>query len=79
MLGNMAAEQDLVFAIEIKTTATESTNPGDNSGITPPQTGDDSKAALWTILAVCSFAMIIFFVFYPTKEKNREYAEAKKN
>lgn len=79
MLGNMAVDEDLIFAIEIKTTATESDDPNAGSGITPPQTGDDSRLAMWSVLAVCSFAMIIFFVFCPNREKRKENAEASKN
>lgn len=78
-LGNLAVEQDLTLTIVIKTTATESNSPYDNSGITPPQTGDNSNIALWTILAVSSFAMMMFLIFYHNKEKRRYSAEAYKN
>ena len=79
MLGNLATEQDLIFTIVIKTTATESDNPYDDSGITPPQTGDNTNLALWITLAVSSFAMMIFLLFFQNKEKRRYDAEADKN
>lgn len=60
-LGNLAAEQDLVFTIVIRTTATESANPNDDGGITPPQTGDDT--VLWAVLVACSFSMILILLF----------------
>ncbi len=79
MLGNLAVDQELTFTIVIKTTATESSNPYDDSGITPPQTGDNTNLTLWIVLAVSSFAMMIFLLFYQKKEKQRDSAEADKN
>lgn len=79
MLGNLATEQDLVFTLVIKTSATESDNPYDDSGITPPQTGDNTNLALWISLAAGSFAMMMFLLFYRNKEKQCFYAEADKN
>ena len=79
MLGNLATEQDLIFTIVIKTTATESNNPYDDGGITPPQTGDNTHLALWITLAIGSFTMMLFLLFYQHKEKRRYNAEADKN
>ena len=79
MLGNLATEQDLIFTIAIKTTATESTNPYDDSGISSPQTGDNTNLTLWIVLAAGSCVMMILFLFYPNKEKRRDNAEAKTN
>jgi len=80
MLGNLAADQDLTFTIVIKTTATESSDPNDPGGITPPpQTGDNANLTLWIVLAVSSFAMMIFLLFYQNKEKRRDSAEANTN
>lgn len=79
MLGNLATEQDLTFTIVIKTTATESSDPYDDSGITPPQTGDNTNLTLWIVLAFSSFAMMMFLLFYQNKEKRRYDAEADKN
>lgn len=76
LLGDLAAEQDLTFTIVIKTLATESSDPSDSSGITPPQTGDNSQLALWMVLAVSSFIMILFFLFYQNKKERRNSAEA---
>lgn len=69
MLGNLATEQDLIFTIVIKTTATESDDPYDDGGITPPQTGDNSNLALWITLAISSFAMLVFLLFFQRKER----------
>ena len=79
MLGNLAVDQELTFTIVIKTTATESSDPYDDSGITPPQTGDNTNLTLWIVLAVSSFAMMIFLLFYQNKEKRRDSAEANTN
>jgi hypothetical protein len=79
MLGNLATEQELTFTIVIKTTATESSNPYDGSGITTPQTGDNSNLTLWFVLAVSSFMMMLFLIFCQNKEKRRSCAEADEN
>lgn len=79
LLGNLATEQELTFTIVIKTTATESSNPYDDSGITPPQTGDNSNLTLWIVLAVSSFMMMLFLIFYQNKEKWRSCVEADEN
>ena len=79
MLGNLAAGQDLIFTIVIKTTATESDNPYDDSGITPPKTGDNLNLALWLTLAVGTFVMTLFLIFFQNKEKRRYDAEADRN
>lgn len=78
MLGNHAVEQDLMFTVAITTTATESADPYDEGGITPPQTGDGSNLALWITLAIGSFAIMMCLIFYQGKEKRRSDAEAKK-
>lgn len=58
MLGNLADEQDLTFTIVIKTTATESLNPDDDSGLTPPyQTGDEASLRL-VLVGVLVIALI---------------------
>ena len=76
LLGNLAAQQDITFTIVIKTTATESSDPNDDSGITPPKTGDNSNLTLWIGLMIFSFVMIIFLIFAALKEKRRDEAEA---
>ena len=63
MLGNLAVNEDLVFTIEIKTTASES--DGEGGGITPPQTGDQTP--LWITLAVLSALAMIILVVYRKK------------
>ena len=79
MLGNLAVDEDLLFAIVIKTTATQSSDPNGGGGITPPKTGDDTNLTLWTVLAASSFAIMMFLLFYQNKEKRRYYAEADKS
>lgn len=79
MLGNLAVEQDLIFTIVIKTNATESSNPYDDSGITPPKTGDGMNLALWIVLMVSSFVMMLFLLFYQSRDKRRYSAEANQN
>lgn len=76
LLGNMAEEQDICFTIVIKTTAMESADPDDDSGITPPKTGDNADLALWILLAVCSFMMMLFLLFHQDRENWRSNAEA---
>lgn len=77
-LGNLATEQDLLFTIVIKTTATESANPNDQSGISAPQMGDNTHFTLLVTLAICSFVVMISLIIYERREKRRENAEAKK-
>lgn len=79
ILGNLAVDQDLLFTIVIKTTATESTDPNGGGGITPPQTGDNTNITLWIVLAVCSFAILMFLLFYQNREKRRNDSEADKS
>lgn len=75
-LGNLAVQQDLTFTIQIKTMATASDNPDDNSGILPPYTGDDFNLVLWSALAVGSFIIMLILIIYQKKERKREQAEA---
>ena len=62
MFGNLAVEQELRFAIAIKTTATESSHSSAGGGITPPQTGDNSDIILWVVLSIFS-SMIFLHIF----------------
>lgn len=84
LLGNTATEQDITFTIAIKTIATESENPYDESGLVspPPQTGDSYNLTLWVTLAICSFIMLIFILFFKKDddddEEQRVHAEAEK-
>lgn len=77
-LGNLATERELLFTIVIKTTATVSRYPDDDSGIAPPQTGERGGFAQWMALAVGGFAVMLFLLFYDDREKRRESAEAEK-
>lgn len=72
LLGNMAVEGDIVLTVVINTMAEESVDPDDNSGITPPQTGDDSILALWIALAVSSVVlMLILLLLYKRDEEKK--------
>ena len=74
-LGNLAVDEDLTFTIVIRTYATQSDDPSGGGGITPPQTGDNMALGLWVALAITSFAMLIFLLFYKNKEKKRSEPE----
>lgn len=58
MLGDMAVGQDLVFTVVITTTAAESADPYEDSGITPPNTGYDSNLVLWIVLVIALFVLV---------------------
>lgn len=68
ILGNLAVNQDLLLTIVIKTTATESSDTN-GGGITPLQTGNNTNLTLWIVLAVSSFAIMMFLLFAKNKEK----------
>lgn len=78
LLGDLAEEQDLVFTVTIRTYATESDDPNADGGITP-QTGDQSRIALWIVLAISSLVMMILLLFRRDEEKRRDGREAKIN
>lgn len=68
LLGNLSTERDITLTIEIKTVATLHENPDDDSGLRAPQTGEESRTALWIALAAGSFCMLLFFLFFREKE-----------
>ena len=68
LLGNLSTERDITLTIEIKTVATLHENPDDDSGLRAPQTGEQSRTALWIALAAGSFCMLLFFLFFREKE-----------
>lgn len=77
MLGNMAVEQDLVLTMMITTYAEISDDPSNIGGLTPPQTGDDSKLVLWCGLAgVCVFFIIILLIYWRRDDEEEEKMEA---
>ena len=76
LLGSMAKDQDISFTIVIKTTATESSDPDHDGGITSPQTGDDFNVILWIVLVIGSLMMTLFLLFADKKEKRRDETEA---
>lgn len=75
-LGNLATEQDLTFTVVIKTTATASFDPDDDSGITPPQTGDNFNLTTWLIIAATSLIIMLVLIFSKDNEKEQSTAEA---
>lgn len=78
-LGNLAVNQDLLFTIVIKTTATQSSDSNCDGGIIFPKTSDSTNITLWIALAVNSFAIMAFLLFYQRKEKRYYESEADKN
>ena len=76
LLGNRAIEEDLTFSIVITTVAVGSDDPYNDSGITPPQTGDNSNLALWIALAAGSFVLMIILLICQRKEKQSPDEEA---
>lgn len=74
-LGDLAVDEDLTFTIVIKTTATVSSESGDDSGITPPQTGD--SADRWILIAVIALAAIMLLAF--SQGRRGRYHDAQEN
>ncbi len=68
LLGNMAVDEDLTFTIEIVTYA-EYDGEGEDIGILPPQTGDNSRLALWITIAVSSLVIIVVLLIVDRREK----------
>lgn len=73
MLGNMATKGDLVFTIVITTTAKINADSNTNGGLQPPQTGDISNIALWSVIAAISFAVTVgLIILIKRKETHSE-------
>ncbi|MCH5299095.1 MAG: LPXTG cell wall anchor domain-containing protein [Ruminococcus sp.] len=74
MLGNLAAGDDIVLEMKIKTTAEydETNDPKkNNTGLIVPQTGDDTQLGfLWLILAVSIVG--IFIVLLADRRKKKQ-------
>ena len=76
MLGNIAVEEDLIFTIVITTIASASDDTSNDSGIEPPNTGENSNLLVWILLIACS-AIMILYVMSERQGGNRRYdAEA---
>lgn len=69
LIGNMAADEELIFTIVITTTATES--DGQGGGILPPATGD-SGYTLWILLFVASLAVLLLLLFAPKRGREKD-------
>lgn len=59
MLGNIAVQEDVAVVVSIRTTAMESINPGDASGILPPKTGDNTGILIWILLLICTAVLLL--------------------
>ena len=68
LLGNMAVDEDLTFTIEIITHA-EFDGVGEDIGILPPQTGDNSRLALWLTIAMSSLVIIVVLIIIDRRAK----------
>lgn len=77
-LGNLATETDIIFAIEIVTTATGNGDPDAEIGIVPPPTGDDTRLTLWVTVAVSAFVLIVIILIIDRKQKKRDTAQEAK-
>lgn len=75
-LGNLADGQDMTLTIVINTTGTEYSELDLQTGITPPQTGDNALLSLWFALLISSFVLILILIFYKVKDRQREDTEA---
>lgn len=78
MLGNLAADEDLVLHIVIRTTAAYDDDPDDpNAGqVKPPQTGDNAPIVLLSVLCVGSLAGLCAMLFAFFKSGRKEKQEA---
>lgn len=79
LLGDLAVGQDLVFALQIETTAMESADPDDGGGLGPPKTGDSFSMIMWAVLAVASFGMMIVLLALRRQEQKQNRQEAKRS
>ena len=70
MLGNLAVDEDLTLTIEIRTIASCSADPYDDSGITAPKTGDSANVMLYVALMGGAILCMLIMLWY--KEKNTE-------
>lgn len=80
-LGNLAVEEDITITIVIKTTAisVEEAPEGEDEGLVPPDTGDDSILSLWIALAVGATVLLIIIVIFRIREEKRSKTEAHGN
>ena len=75
-LGNLFLEQDVSFALTIKTTATESADPHAQGGISAPPTGDSTRYALWFGLLGGTAMVLVLLLLTRDKEEKRKRTEA---
>lgn len=75
-LGNLATEQDLCFTVVINTSASYCYDPSDDSGITPPQTGDSFNLIFWVLVAAAAFIIMLITLFYQGKDNSYYSSEA---
>lgn len=68
MLGDIAAEHDIILYINLVVVAEDSIDPNARGGVSPP-TGDDFSAALWVTLMVVSLFAFVFVLIRNGEEK----------
>lgn len=78
MLGNLKAEEELVFIVELESYATEG-EPGSDGGLIVPETGDTNDIRLWIYIGLGSFILLMILVFWTKKNEEKSQSEAKKN
>lgn len=73
LLGNMAADEDLLFTIRLVTAAAENPDPYSGGGLLSPKTGDDRHIALCLSLVI---VLIIIMILLIILSKRREKGES---
>lgn len=76
LLGNAAADQEITFTLWLKTTATQSSDPNADGGISLPNTGDHTNITFWFVIMVGSLIIMIILFLLDKKDRRDEKAEA---
>lgn len=75
-LGDLSADEEIVYTIEIHTVATASVDPNDDGGIqSTPNTGDNSQILLYAIIGGVAFILILILII---KLKDEDEKDEKK-
>ena len=76
MLGNLAVNEDLTLHIVIRTYAEYDEEPDDpNSGLVPPQTGDDQQIVIFSLLGGISLVILLALIFASIRSGRKEKRE----
>ena len=78
-LGNLAVTEDITFTIVLKIVAEISEDPENNSGILPPQTGENVDLFLVGGVALVSFIVMLAALLVRRDKKGYNPAEARQN